>query len=222
MNRFLTNWVEGIEGAVRIVATLITPFFRLRRLRWGATDDEIRRTLPGDEYVPQPVWGYTHAVTIHAPAEAVWGWIVQLGQGRGGFYSYEGLENLVGCDIHNADRILPEFQHLKPGDRIKLHRSPSSPAYPVERVEPAHYILTYGAENPGKLPAQTWLLYLDAIDGETTRFIVRARTHYVATLAMKMWFGPAIMEPISFVMERKMMLGIKQRAERAYAAPAMA
>jgi hypothetical protein len=101
---------EGIEGGAFIAFALLTPFLRPWRTRWGATDAEVRKKLPGDELMPHPKWGYTHAVTIKAPVAEVWPWIVQMGQGKAGFYSYEFLENLVGCDFHNADRIIPEFQ----------------------------------------------------------------------------------------------------------------
>lgn len=111
----LNDFVEGIEGAFLIAFALLTPFLRRWRCRWGATDEEVKRTLPGDELVPAPEWQWTHAITINAPPEQVWPWIVQMGQGRGGFYSYEALEDLVGCKIHNASRIVPEWQDLKVG-----------------------------------------------------------------------------------------------------------
>ena len=125
---------EWIEGAAFIVSAFLTPFLRPRRARWGATDDEIRRTLPGDQLVPHPKWGWTHAVTIKAPVAEVWPWLVQMGQARAGFYSYECLENFFGCDIHNADRIIPEFQNVQVGDSIRFH--PKIPAYTVVLVEP--------------------------------------------------------------------------------------
>ena len=97
--------VEGIEGAFLIGANLaLWPLLRGWRLRWGATDDEIQRTLPGDELVPNPKWSYTHTITIRVPPAEVWPWLAQMGQGRGGFYSYEWLENLVGCDTPPAQR----------------------------------------------------------------------------------------------------------------------
>jgi len=97
--------VEGIEGAFLIGANLaLWPLLRSWRRRWGATDDEIQRTLPGDELVSRPKWSYTQAVTVRAFAAQIWPWLAQMGQGRGGFYSYELLENLVGCDTPPAQR----------------------------------------------------------------------------------------------------------------------
>jgi hypothetical protein len=107
--------VEGIAGAFLIAAALLTPFLRSWRTKWGATDAEVHRSLPGDELVPHPKWGYAYAITIRASAVDVWPWLVQMGQDRGGMYSYEWLENLVGGDIHNADRIIPELQPLEVG-----------------------------------------------------------------------------------------------------------
>ena len=94
--------VEGIAGAFLIAAALLTPFLRSWRTKRGATDAEVHRSLPGDDLVPHPKWGWTHAIAIRASAADVWPWLMQMGQGRGGMYSYEWLENLVGGDIHNA------------------------------------------------------------------------------------------------------------------------
>lgn len=84
---------------------------RPRINHWGATDQEHQATWPGDQLVAQPNFVWTNAITIHAPAAQVWPWLVQLGQGRGGLYSYDWLENLIGCDVHSTDRILPRSRH---------------------------------------------------------------------------------------------------------------
>ena len=93
---------------------------RFRYLRWGATDQEVGDSLPGDDLVPNADMIATRAITIRAAADQVWPWIAQLGQGRGGFYSYDRLENLVGCNIHSSNRILLEWQDIKVGDEIRL------------------------------------------------------------------------------------------------------
>src|SRR5450759_2138223 len=93
---------------------------RPRHLRWGATDQESRGPLPGDDLLANPDLAATRAITVRAPADQVWPWIAQLGQGRGGFYSYDALENLIGCDIRSADRVVPEWQDVKVGDEVKL------------------------------------------------------------------------------------------------------
>lgn len=214
--------LDNFLGAVNILAGLATPFLRSRRLTWGATRAEVLRPLPGDELIRNPKWTATHAVTIRAPVAVVWPWVVQIGQGRGGLYSYEILENLVGCNVENADRVLPQYQTLRPGDMINIH--PKAPGIPVARVEPQCYLLLYGDSRhtpPGQKPvvpkgqynAYSWLLFLDERDNGTTRLISRTRSDYSA--GMRLWFGPLFVEPISFVMERRMLLGIKQRAEKA-------
>jgi hypothetical protein len=104
-------------GTVTIVAAAVV---RARQRRWGATDEEVNLTLPGDNLVSPADLTATRAITIHATAAQVWPWIAQLGQGRGGFYSYDLLENLLGCNIHSADRIVPEWQHIDIGAQVNL------------------------------------------------------------------------------------------------------
>jgi hypothetical protein len=94
---------------------------RSQQLRWGATGEERAATLAGDDLMANPDLTATRAITVHAAADQVWPWIAQLGQGRGGFYSYDALENLVGCNIHSADQIVPEWQAINVGDQVKLH-----------------------------------------------------------------------------------------------------
>ena len=109
---------------------------RPRINQWGTTDQEPRATWPGARLLARPDYVWTNAVTIERPAEQVWPWLVQLGQGRGGLYSYDWLENLVGCDIHSADRILPQFQQPLPvGDRV-IRMARYAPSNPVARFEP--------------------------------------------------------------------------------------
>jgi hypothetical protein len=188
-------------------------WFGLRpwHIRWGATDDEVVRSLPGDEIVPRPRKFSTRAITIAAPAEAVWPWLVQIGQGRGGLYSYDWLENLAGCDIHSTNRIIPELQYLEFGDVIRLGPE-GYPAYPIAAVEPGR-ALVLGGDDP-KNGAHSWAFILEPIDERITRLIVRSRDDYPPTLAnFVIW--RAITEPAHFAMERKMLFGIKQRAEAA-------
>ena len=98
------------------------PVLRRRYLRWGATDEEVQAGLPGDETLPDADLVATRAITIHAAPMDVWPWLTQMGQGRGGLYSYDWLENLIGCDIHSADRIMPKWQHIKVGDASASRR----------------------------------------------------------------------------------------------------
>jgi hypothetical protein len=205
---------ENIEGAALIGFHMLTPFLRSYRTRWGASSYDLKRDLPGDDLVPLAKWQFTHAITVFAPAPEVWGWLVQIGVGRGGLYSYEGLENLAGCNIHNAEQIIPKFQHLKAGDEIKIH--PKAPGMKVAEVETGHYILVHNDNRQdGAHPYinMTWVWYLDVIDATTTRLISRNRNDYSPEIANKLLMGPLLIEPISFVMERKMLLSLKERAE---------
>jgi hypothetical protein len=204
-----------LEGAALIgFHLLLNPFFRTYRACWGAEFDDLLRKLPGDDLVTRARWEFTHAITIDAPASEVWSWLVQIGVGRGGLYSYAGLENLAGCHLHNADQIMPAYQQLKSGDEIKIH--PKAPGMKVAAVESGRYILVHNDNRQAGKHAyinMTWLWYLQPLDTGKTRLISRSRNDYSPNLANKLWMGPLLVEPISFVMERKMLLGIKQRAE---------
>jgi len=211
-----------------IAVALLTPFLRSRYRKWGATDAEVNRSLPGDDLVPHPKGDYTHAITIRASALDVWPWLVQMGQGRGGLYSYEWLENLIGCDIHNADRIVPEFQHLEVGDSVRLHPKNGYP-YVVAAIEPEQALvlqtrvdtqtgITFELADtmPDKYLNQSWVFFLDESEEGITRLTSRSRNDWTRSLGNALVF--AVFGPISFVMDRKMLLGIKQRAEAALVA----
>ena len=173
-------------------------------LNWGATPGEADRRLPGDELLEDADIVATRAITIDAPPSAVWPWLVQMGPGRGGAYTYDWIENLLGLDIHSTDRILPEFQHVEVGDVLGFR--PGEPGMRVEILEPEH-VYSSRAED-GKW---VWTFVLDASNGGT-RLLSRNR---IATRGASLGgkLGMLVMEPGSLVMERKMLLGIKQRAE---------
>ena len=115
------SFIDNLLGAIQVGSTLIfSPVIRNWYNSWGAADDEVNQSLPGDELVPAPMLGYTRAITIHAPAARIWPWLAQMGQGRGGLYSYDGLENLAGCKIHSLEHINPELQNPQVGELIRL------------------------------------------------------------------------------------------------------
>ena len=212
---------EGLCGALVIGGSLVTPFLRYWRTRWGATEAELKKNLPGDDLVPHPKWQYTNAITINAPLTSVWPWLVQVGQGRGGWYSYEWLENLAGCDIHNANQIIPEFQHLKVGDIVEL--APQF-GYPVAIVDPCRAIVLHSDSRTGGLPIpvkmkpgdyniSTWGFFLEEINEKCTRLITRLRNDYTPKMVLKLMAGHSLVEPVSTAMQRKMLKGIKKRAE---------
>ena len=176
-------------------------------LRWGANEAETKERLPGDDLVASPKGAATHAITINAPVADVWAWVIQIGQNRAGFYSYSWLENLFGCQLRNADRIVPEYQHLRVGDTVRLH--PSVPPLPVVICEPNEaLVLGSNLGHPG-----TWGFFLKELDETRTRLIIRGRERWRASLLYWLYYR-ALFEPVHFVMERRMLLGIKQRAEK--------
>jgi hypothetical protein len=198
-----TRSILVAAGTALAGLTAYAMVIRPRHLRWGATDEEFHEALPGDEVVPHPEHHDTHAITIAAPVTAVWPWLVQMGQNRGGFYSYTWLENLAGCRMRNADRIVPAWQHLEAGDQVWLH--PKAPPLPVLRVEPDQAIVLGG-------PTGTWAFYLKKQAERSTRLLVRGR--WPCQRGMLSWLGRyALLEPSHVIMERKTMLGIKARAE---------
>ena len=206
----------GAALAAAGAGALATYVLRVRpwHLRWGATDEEVSERLPGDELVEHPNAEATHAITIDAPVAEVWPWLVQIGRDRGGFYSYAWLENMAGCQLKNADRILPEFQRLSVGDTVRLH--PQAPPLPVLICEPPRtLVLGNNMDYPG-----TWAFYLKEVDQKTTRLVIRGRGDWKPGL-LNWVCAHVLFEPAHFIMERKMMLGIKSRAETKQARSAL-
>jgi hypothetical protein len=184
-------------GALSYHALLRRPI-----LTWGATDAEAASRLPGDELLEDADGVATRAIEIDAPAAAVWPWLAQMGPSpRGGVYTYDWIENLLGLDIHSVDRVLPEFQHPRAGDAIDLGANRMR----VGRVEPGH-VLAWQSDDGNWV----WTFVLAEHDGRT-RLISRNR-YRLPTLAARIGMLP--MEPASLVMERRMLHGIKERAER--------
>jgi hypothetical protein len=199
-----------VPASLAVAAALFAARYVLRN--WGATKAESRAVLFGDENVPEPASVTTRAVTIDAPAAEVWRWLVQIGQDRGGMYSYEWLENLVGLDIHNTDQIRSEWQDLKPGDKVRLVR-------PGWLGMPEGYALTVQAVDPGRsLVLQVepwhavWSFHVHPLGRYACRLISRGRAPRTEGLARLV---DELGDPITLVMTRKMLLGIKQRAEAA-------
>jgi hypothetical protein len=198
----------ALGSAAAIYVVIVRP----RQLRWGATKEEAGAVLPGDDLIPIADLAATRAIMIRASAERVWPWIVQIGQGRGGFYSYDLIENLVGCNIHSADRIVPEWQDVRVGDEIRL--APEV-GLTVTVLEPGRTLVLRGGIPVGKTPPPydfTWAFVLrDHADG-TTRLLVRERYGYKRPSAQLL---VELVEVVSFVMTQKMVRGIRSRAEQA-------
>lgn len=207
----------GLGGAAIMAAAFLTSFLRPSRSHWGVDAEVAARAYPGDELLPAPRWSWTHGVEIEAPAEAVWPWVAQIGADRAGFYSYQWLENLVGCAVNNAERIHPEWQAQK-GDAFRLH--PKSPALQIVTLIPGRALVAYGAPDEQARAAGrpwaavTWLLFVEPLGPRRCRFISRYRCLTSDELASRLSLGPTFVEPIGFAMDRRMLLGVKERAER--------
>ncbi len=207
--------ISGV-GAAAIVGWRkgFTPWQRA----WGATDEELAMALPGDELTPPPVEQITRAITIAAWPEAVWPWLVQMGADRGGFYSYAWMENLFGLRIRNADRIHEEWQQLAVGDPLWGDRRLRG-GWVVEQLEPnVALVLKTADPKTGRVAIRDegigvefqWTFALRPASLGGTRLLIRERIAYGRRLTR--W----LMTPVflvSFVMTRKMLAGIRVRAE---------
>jgi hypothetical protein len=198
-------------AALALVYAMAVVAWRPMYLRWGTTAAERTASLPGDP-AGSSRYRVDHAITIHAPADSVWPWLVQLGQDRGGFYSYARLERLIGDKVTNANRIHSEWQQLAVGDTIRA----TQPDYLGGRFGPFGWRVTEIV--PGRaIVLDNWGAFvLQPLDSATTRFIVRTRGEGDLTIASFL-LGPVsvfVMEPAHFIMQRGMLRGVRDRAER--------
>jgi hypothetical protein len=185
-----------------VVIAVHVRFIRPRQLTWGSTPEEVSRTLPGDDLVPRPMFDATRAITIRATPDEVWPWLVQVGVTRAGWYSYDLLDNL---GRPSADHIIPDLQHLEPGDVV-----PMSP-------DGHHGIDVQSIEAPTSMvwsaPGETsWTWQLDALPRGSTRLITRIRSRMRPTPRSIAFY--AVVEIADIWMIRKMLLTIRERAER--------
>lgn len=209
------GWLRGMATGVAVAAAVVGAFALVRRasLRWGASDAEVRMALPGDDLLPEPDLVATRAISIDASPAEVWPWIAQVGQNRGGFYSYDWLENLVGVDIRTADRIVPDLQVRAVGDVVNL--APEV-ALSVAALEAERHLVLRGAvavdgTSAGAPYDFTWAFVLLRRSDGSTRLVVRERYAYLTGWAA------ALVEPVemvSFLMTERMLRSIRDRAER--------
>lgn len=213
------RWVRTAAVAVAAAAgyrSVVRPWHE----RWGATDEEVRAPLPGDDLVVEPASQRTRAITVRAPASRVWPWVIQLGADRGGFYSYDWLENLFGLGIHSADRVVPEWQERAVGDLVYADAAGTGGWYVMQVVPEEVLVLqvaNVAAGHPlGRDEQLRWeflwtFATQDQGDG-TTRLLVRERVGF-GCAATRVLMSPVGL--VSFVMTQKTMRGIKARAESA-------
>lgn len=206
MVKFLTISVLLIVIILFLAAYILYPWY----CRWETTEDEATATLPGDDIVSKPKAGYTLAISINAPISNVWPWLVQMGQGRGGFYTHEWVENLIGADIRNADKIIPELQNLAVGDSIRLTPDPYLGG------QPGQYIVVAELQQPSALVFRqvlpngaigSWAYVLHSTEDGTTRLVFRRRGSQPSLF-------DRFMEPGYYFMDMGMLSGIKKRSER--------
>ena len=195
-----------VAGAAGLAALYLT-VGRRPCVTWGASDEDVARVMPGDELLGDPDLLTTRAVRIDAPASAVWPWLMQMGSGKGGVYTYDWIENLFGLEMHSVDEVLPQFQDRKVGDVEQLGRS--GPRLRVDVLDDERAMVLRSEDGDW-----VWAFGLyPSPDGGTVLVSRNRITTPGANNALRA-FNVLVMEPGSLVMERKMLLGIKQRAER--------
>lgn len=200
------RFVAAAAGVVSAALFAYMKFGREHVLNWGATDDEVLAGLPGDDLLADVAIQTTRAITVNAPPAAIWPWLVQMGpKPRAGVYTYDWIERLLGIDIQNSDRILPEYQHLEAGAFLPLNAKKDN-GLTVRQVEEDQALVLQWT--PAK---STWSFVLSPCGNSSTRLISRNR---LPGSGLLFWLGMVLaMEPGSLVMERKMLMGIKSRAE---------
>jgi hypothetical protein len=210
------------QTSAALAAGYVALVFANRRWHqhWGATDVEIQRPLPGDELVPKSKLDSTHAITIQAPVEEVWRWLMQIGYGgRAGFYSYDPLEHLFGA--RKTDRLNPDIRPPREGDELPFY--PGMPLI-VAKVDRPYALVLWQVSAAGKATdpngpwgedyiAWSWAFVLEPADGDTTRLLTRMRVDYQPPTK---WARVQLfLEPAHFVMGRRQLLGLRDRAEHA-------
>lgn len=210
--------LESIGAAVEIGILLpLSPLLRMFYNRAATTHAEQAQGYPFDKLVPNPRQMYTRAITIDAPPAIVWGYLTQIGQERAGMYSYDVLENLVGCDMHTVDHRVPEWQSVNVGDAVRF--GPAEKGYPTQKViavDPPHTLVWQGVDaktlEPGEAISSVQAFYLEELPGSRTRLITRSQLDYQPSLAMTLLWR--MTEVLNYVMEQKMLHSIKAYAER--------
>ena len=219
----------GTAGAAYVLGV------RPQLQHWGATEQEAAEVLPGDGLVPVPRFTSTRAISVAASPSAVWPWLAQLGEGRGGLYTYGSLERLVGLGMESADAVVGELQDLAVGDTIRLAPigGPDGLAMTVEILEaPGLLVLRsgrLGADQTGSAgdgteplpagdyfaaaPAVSWTLVLRDVADGATRVLSRWRMTWAPSAAADLFNG-ALVEPLHFALEEKMLRGVRDRVER--------
>jgi hypothetical protein len=203
---FLGRFVLSIllfAGLVWVAAFVMQPWHN----QWGATAEEASMQLPGDTLIPNAAYQATLGVTVTAPPEEVWPWLAQMGADRAGLYSYSWLESLMNCPIHNDNELIPEFQHPQVGDLVRMCPGDFGPSpHEIAEIQPNRAFIFGGRNDSGDHWKSTWQFVLVPQGEDTTRLLLRLHSANYASIN-------AIMEPAFFLMERRRLQGIQERAE---------
>jgi hypothetical protein len=201
---FIRRFALGGCAAVGMYGLAVRPWL----LRWGSTAEERGRPLAGDEVVPDARYVTTRAVTINAPAEAVWPWLIQMGQDRAGFYTHNWVERLLQSGIRDVSEIHPEWQHIEAGDLVRTNRDIGGKpmGWPVVAVDPGRSLVVRSKS----MPVGTYAFVLEALNDSTTRLIVRDRARWKP---LEGPFVAFVYEPLHAYMETGLMTGVRRRAE---------
>ena len=206
MNKPTTVVALAVAAAMAAYVAVVRP----RMLAWGATEAERTTALPGDDREPHVNYVTTRAITIVAPPDRIWPWLVQMGQDRAGFYTHNWVERLLQSGIKDVDAVHPEWQTLAAGDLMRTNRDIGGKpmGWTVVSIDEPRSLVVRSRS----MPAGTYAFVLDPIDADRTRLIVRDR----AAWKMREWpFAALIYEPLHAYMETGLMSGLKRRAERA-------
>lgn len=204
------GWHRSALAAAAALAVFVSVYIALVRpwrMHWGATADEVARPLPGDTLVKDPLEVTTRAITINAWPAHVWPWLAQMGKGRGGLYSYDWLDRVFAVlDAPSSDTLIPRFQAIRAGDTIPIG---GSPGWPVAIAKPSELLLLDVHQAGAHV---TWAFALDPISPTKTRLIMRVRARLRRTWRLPL--QAAVLDPAEFLMVRRQLIGIRDRAER--------
>jgi len=202
----------GVLAGGVVAAAAASAYFTMGRkpcLTWGATSEDVDRSMPGDDLLDRPDLVSTRAITIEAPPSSIWPWLVQMGSGKGGVYTYDWIENVFGLHMHSVDEILPQFQNRKIGDVEQLGKN--GPRLRVDILDPERAIVLHSEDGNW-----VWAFGLYPRSPRCTRLVSRNRIATQSAGWLQRAFWVLIMEPGSLIMERKMLLGIRSRAEHLF------
>jgi len=193
-------------------------YIRPKMLHWGATANEVNCKMAGDDFIDDPAFTTTRAIEINAGPERVWPWLAQMGQGRGGFYSYTWLENLAGLDIQNIDRLDSKLQEIKVGDTIPFWKGKGVEIVEIETNKKLVLAGTLYSQTKEEAieeqPGGTWVFQLEDKGIEKTRLVIRSRVAKFEPKWLSAILYRAMLEPMHYIMEKGMMYGIKKRSEK--------